>query len=167
MPLSSTKKCLNHPSSLSRCHTTVNDTIDSNRSLMYLEIVLPLILNLPYNVIKARRRRVIKDWKRSHFDVNLSNRVRSKHLVKPAGVNLKTNPHEQGYSIFQQVHTSFRDSVSRASDNIGEICRIHVQVLQREKPWIEVRHWCSLPDPLTSLISLNNQLRSSELISEP
>ena len=37
-----------------------------------------------------------------HFDVNLSNRVRSKHLVKPAGVNLKTNPHEQGYSIFCQ-----------------------------------------------------------------
>lgn len=32
---------------------------------MYLEIVLPLILNLPYNIIKARRRRVIKDWKRS------------------------------------------------------------------------------------------------------
>jgi len=26
-------------------------TLDSNHSLVYLEIVLPLILNLPYNVI--------------------------------------------------------------------------------------------------------------------
>lgn len=41
------------------------DTQHSNHSHMYLEIVLPLILNLPYNVIEARRKRVIEDWKRS------------------------------------------------------------------------------------------------------